>query len=332
MKTILGNSVTLNDIKNNIEILHNKYQDLKITALDDVISNIQKNMYSSDANTLVDVKNEISQCIKIYNNYLTKKITRLIIIRNNDINLCTILEQYINFKIIQNNITDNTPAQLQTQRLDIVPIQNIHEIDTIINTTHTPHATNMLNILDILNNISLEDIDIFTNNILKKYNYNITNIETVLINSDLSVNFNINLIKLSKILQNKGWFNTYEPDEHSGVNLKYYFNTLNDVQGICNCEVHCASKEKYPVCAKVTILIFRPGSIIITGSRSLEHLNVAHKFILTFLQTHMTAIKIIENKDDTESKNIALYNNECRKISKKTRLFYVQKKNIIVNL
>jgi len=159
--------------------------------------------------------------------------------------------------------------------------------------------------------------------------YYISDLETVLINSDLTVNFNINLKKLSKIFTKKGLFNTYEPDEHSGVNVKYYFNSLNKIQGFCNCKIHCATKEKYPICTKVTILIFRPGSIIITGSRNIIHLKSAHSLLIKLLEDNMNAIKIIEDQDDYDIRQIALLNNECRKISRKPRLFYIKKDTII---
>jgi TATA-box binding protein (TBP) (component of TFIID and TFIIIB) len=167
------------------------------------------------------------------------------------------------------------------------------------------------------------------NEINEPYNYHVSNTETVLINSDLSVNFNINLKKLSKILKKKGLFNTYEPDEHSGINLKYYYNIANLVQGFCNCQPHCATKEKHPVCTKITILIFRPGSIIITGSRNIEQLKSAHELIVKLMEENMNSVKVEDAIDD--NKHIALLNNEFRKISRKPRLFYIKRENIITN-
>ena len=205
--------------------------------------------------------------------------------------------------------------------------------------------TQSLDIIDKLNNISLNDIDLITTTVnqeeqqlqkqlqqkqLQKHlPYNICNIETVLINSDFSVNFNIHLKKLSKILTSKGLFNTYDPDEHSGINLKYYFNKANNTQGYCKCEKHCATKEKNPVCTKVTILIFRTGSIIITGSRKLEHLKSAYELIKTLLEEHMQTIKIIEGIEERNAKTTALENNKNRKLSRKPQLFYIKKKDII---
>ena len=307
MENILLSSKTLIDIKNNIANLSNKYQDFKFEDLDTIMVNISKNIYSNDDNSIVDIKYEIYQFIKIYQRHLEKKINRLVIIRNNDVNICYNLEIYINLQLEKNNIKQNV---------------KIDGPDNLSSSTDTEN---------IFNNISLENIDLSNNIITQPYNYNVSNIETFLINSDLAVNFNINLKKLSKILSSKGLYNSYDPDEHSGVNLKYYFNDLNSKQGFCTCDIHCATKEKYPVCTKVTILLFRPGSIIITGSRNIEHLKSAHSLILKLLEENMHTIKIFEDKEETEIRNIALLNNEFRKISRKPRLFYIKKNNIIMN-
>ena len=177
--------------------------------------------------------------------------------------------------------------------------------------------------------IPLEKIELFTNRISKPHEYKVNGTHTVMINSDLTVNFNINLKKMSKILKKKGLFNTYEPDEHSGVNMRYYHNPNNTNQGYCNCDPHCSTKEKRSICTKVTVLIFRPGSIIITGARNIEQLREVHKLIVSILKECMHLVKMNDNPED--NKHVALLNNEFRKISKKTRLFYIKKQNIITN-
>ena len=258
-----------------------------------------------------DIKSACFQFIKLYLALLDKKIHRLTIIRNNDIQITNNhlgLEQYIKQKQQQQR-QQQLPDHPQT--LVIAEQQQLPDYP------------------QILNNISLMDIDLLTQDITQPYNYNVSNIETVLINSDFSVNFNIHLKKFAKILTNKGLFNTYDPDEHSGINLKYYFNKVNDTQGYCKCDIHCATKEKYPVCTKVTILIFRPGSIIITGSRNLIHLKSAHELILKLLEENMATIKINEDIEDRSAKNTALLNNEIRKMSRKPQLFYIKKNSII---
>ena len=79
----------------------------------------------------------------------------------------------------------------------------------------------------------------------------------------------------------------------------------------------------------MTILIFRTGSIIITGSRKLEHLKSAYELIKTLLEEHMQTIKIIEGIEERNAKTTALENNKNRKLSRKPQLFYIKKKDII---
>lgn len=291
MEQVLSSSKTLFELSDNVDKLSIKYQDFKFSELDDILMNISRNIYSTDENTLVDIKSEVYQFIKIYRNLLEKKINRLVIIRNIDVLICYNLEKYLQSSQSKSNQSLLNKAQFS--------------------------------------NISMESLDLITGEITEPCNYHVSNTETVLINSDFTVNFNINLKKMSKILIKKGLFNTYEPDEHSGINLKYYYNTLNVLQGFCNCNPHCSTKEKHPICTKITILIFRPGSIIITGSRNLEQLQSAHELIIKLMEENMKAVRVEDTADD--NKHISLMNNEFRKISKKPRLFYIKKSNIIMS-
>ena len=149
-----------------------------------------------------------------------------------------------------------------------------------------------------------------------------------MINSNLLINHNINLKKMSKILRRSGLYNSFEPDDYPGVLTKYYYNINNTVQGVCNCNPHCSTKEKHSTCTKITISVFRPGSVIITGARNIIQLMSAHDLIIKILKDNIDTIKAISN-DDYDQKQIALLNNEFRKISRKPRLFYIKKINII---
>ena len=53
----------------------------------------------------------------------------------------------------------------------------------------------------------------------------------------------------------------------------------------------------------------------------------AHDKILEILKDNIAIVKGIDNEDD--NKQIAILNNEFRKISKKPRLFFIKKENII---
>jgi len=284
LENILTKSNTLIEIKSNIDNIIKKYTDFKFTQLDKILSDINKNLYNDDEQTVNNLKHEIFKYHKQYIHLLEKKVNRLVNIRTIDITICNAVKQYI--------------------------LKNSSDISSDINMI-----------------IPLEKLELLNEMITEPHNYYVSGTETVLINSDLSINHNINLKKISKILKNEGLFNTYDPDEYPGVLTKYYYNPNNLVQGICNCPVHCSTREKHSICTKVTISVFRPGSIIITGARKLLHLMAAHDKILKILKDNIKIIKGIDNEDD--NKQIAILNNEFRKISKKTRLFFIKKDQII---
>ena len=284
LENILTKSNTLIEIKSNIDNIIKKYTDFKFTQLDKILSDINKNLYNDDEQTVNNLKHEIFKYHKQYIHLLEKKVNRLVNIRTIDITICNAVKQYI--------------------------LKNSSDISSDINMI-----------------IPLEKLELLNEMITEPHNYYVSGTETVLINSDLSINHNINLKKISKILKNEGLFNTYDPDEYPGVLTKYYYNPNNLVQGICNCPVHCSTREKHSICTKVTISVFRPGSIIITGARKLLHLMAAHDKILKILKDNIRIIKGIDNEDD--NKQIAILNNEFRKISKKTRLFFIKKDKII---
>lgn len=155
-------------------------------------------------------------------------------------------------------------------------------------------------------------------------NYHISNINTELINSDYSCGFCINLNVLSAFLKKKyNIYNSYKPDEYPGVLTKYYYHPDNKRQGICSCEPHCSSKEKKSRCCKITISIFRPGSIIITGAKSIEQLKHTYGVINTILKDNYKYLKGTEQDDDLKKNP-----NDNRKICRKPRLFYIEKNNI----
>ena len=155
-------------------------------------------------------------------------------------------------------------------------------------------------------------------------NYHISNINTELINSDYSCGFCINLNVLSAFLKKKyNIYNSYKPDEYPGVLTKYYYHPDNKKQGICSCEPHCSSKEKKSRCCKITISIFRPGSIIITGAKSIEQLKHTYGVINTILKDNYKYLKGNEQDDDIKKNP-----NDNRKICRKPRLFYIEKNNI----
>ena len=78
---------------------------------------------------------------------------------------------------------------------------------------------------------------------------------------------------------------------------------------------------------EVSIFIFQKGNIIITGARSIDQLKSAYLLIYNILKENIKVLKGIEQDDD--QKQLALLNNEFRKISRKPRLFYIKKTDIV---
>jgi len=306
LETTLSNSKTLINVKNNIDELMKKYTDFKFPLLDRLLSDINKDMFSNDEQTLIDIKHEIFKFNRIYKHFLEKKINRLVTIRTIDITICNSVKTYLlkECKINQSEI--EVPVSVNNKLIKLNKLSNS------------------------LNNyiqIPIEKLELIIESIIEPHNYFVSNIQTVMINSDFSINHNINLKRISKILKKKGLYNSYEPDEYPGVLTKYYYNLNNTVQGLCNCTPHCSTKEKHSICTKITISVFRPGSVIITGARNTEQLLSAYQLIIKILKENIEYIKGIEYDDD--NKHIAIMNNEFRKISRKPRLFFIKKSNII---
>ena len=109
---------------------------------------------------------------------------------------------------------------------------------------------------------------------------------------------NINNLKLYQLIKNKfkGIFCSYEPDKYQAVKIYYMYNTMNKVQtGICLCDKDCKSKRKRTGsgpnnCKKVTIAVFRTGSVIITGGNCKGHVESAYNFMNELMKNHYLEI------------------------------------------
>ena len=159
--------------------------------------------------------------------------------------------------------------------------------------------------------------------------YRVSDIETHLINSDYNVNFYINLDELVKVLTSYDIYNYYNPTSYPGILAKFYYNDANPIQGICNCERHCSTREKRSICTKITISIFRPGSIIITGSKSIPQLIETYKIFNRILFKHYAEIKGTMLEEDIKQNSIL--NNELRKLGRKHKIFYFPKSRIVIS-
>uniref|UniRef100_A0A6C0IXP0 Uncharacterized protein n=1 Tax=viral metagenome TaxID=1070528 RepID=A0A6C0IXP0_9ZZZZ len=142
----------------------------------------------------------------------------------------------------------------------------------------------------------------------------------VLINSDYDCGFMIHRDNLANILINK--FNlsvNFDCENYPGVKLQYFYNTETNSNGICNCLKKCIGKgdgNSINNCKKITISTFQSGKIIITGGRTIEHINTAYNYFNQILENYYNEI-VKSDTDDT--KLIKNY---------KRQHFYIKKQNI----
>jgi len=117
-------------------------------------------------------------------------------------------------------------------------------------------------------------------------------LETVLINSDFNINSPIKREILHRLIVKDNYLSSYEPCNYPGVNIKYYYNPLIDNKGICECECPCNGKGKDNTCKRITIAVFKSGSIIITGGRNKKHIQVAYEFITNFIEKNKEEVLV----------------------------------------
>ena len=111
-----------------------------------------------------------------------------------------------------------------------------------------------------------------------------------MINSDFNTNFKIDLNKLLDILNNleDNLFIKFNPEKYRGLIIGFYWNEKNIEQiGICHCSNKCKGKgngKGEGQCKKITISIFKSGSIIITGGFLIKQIEDAYTFINNLLK------------------------------------------------
>ena len=126
------------------------------------------------------------------------------------------------------------------------------------------------------------------NQIIEKHDVEMEDYRIVLINCDFELPHEIERYKLHEEITQNNYYSSYEPCSYPGVNIKYYINTTND-NGICNCETMCNGKGKGigdGDCKRVTIAVFKSGSIIITGGQNVEQILKSYNFITDFIKGH----------------------------------------------
>ena len=162
-------------------------------------------------------------------------------------------------------------------------------------------------LLDYLKNE--KDIFIEDENENEISNLKIENYKITMINSDFNTNFKIDLLKLLNILNttDKNIFTKFNPEKYRGLIIGYFWNTNKKIQdGKCNCTKKCNGKGTGTgdgQCKKITISIFKSGSIIITGGRLIEQVNDAYKNINSILKKHYFEIIKLSILDFIEEDN-----------------------------
>ncbi len=129
---------------------------------------------------------------------------------------------------------------------------------------------------DIFMNESIENIE----------KLEICGFESTMINSNFSLNFKLDLDTFYNCIEkeNKNILKMYDSEKYRGLKIGYFWNDKKgkNQDGICNCAKKCKGKGKGTLtgeCKKVTIAVFKSGSIIITGGRTDEQTFKAYDFI-----------------------------------------------------
>ena len=157
-------------------------------------------------------------------------------------------------------------------------------------------------------------------------NLKIIDYEITMINSDYNCNFKIDLIKLLDILNKneKDLFTKFNPEKYRGLIIGYYWNTNKKIQdGKCLCPVKCngkIDKKEIGKCKKITIAIFKSGSIIITGGKLVKQVEDAYKSINELFDKYyhdIIKLSILDFIDEDEEDNYI--ENDLKIIEKKSK-------------
>ena len=115
-----------------------------------------------------------------------------------------------------------------------------------------------------------------------------------LINTDYALNKFINQDALHKILINEyNLFSMLEKTIYQGINTKFFYNTRDPGQGICQCKQFCKGQgtgEGEGECKRITMSIFRTGRIIITGARQIHQIDAAYDFLNRVFDRHQGTV------------------------------------------
>ena len=123
--------------------------------------------------------------------------------------------------------------------------------------------------------------------------------QITMINANYNIGYKIDANEIFSIIKNKyNLYVSYEPDRYQGVKISYLWNILNKLKdGKCHCKSKkCNGKGKNingfgdGRCKKVTIAIFKTGSIVITGARILDQTTDSYNFINDLIKKYSSDI------------------------------------------
>lgn len=125
---------------------------------------------------------------------------------------------------------------------------------------------------------------------MSKDNY-ISDTKLVMINSDFKISKNINQKELCELLYNKKYSNflltIYQNAKYPAINCK--FIPSDKVVEHANFQLKNGFNKKFP--GVISLLIFRSGSIIITGGNKIEEYYEAYSTILKIFNDYPTILK-----------------------------------------
>jgi hypothetical protein len=189
----------------------------------------------------------------------------------------------------------------------------------------------------------IKEQNIIKKNIFKQLK--IMNYQITMINSDFNTNFKIDLIKLLTILNNndKELFTKFNPEKYRGLMIGFYWNKSKNIQcGKCLCKIRCKGKgngDGEGNCKKITIAIFKSGSVIITGGRLVKQIEDSYKFINNiFAKYYHDIIKlsildfINEDNDDIENIEDIEHNEDNEDNDYNEDILTNKKENNIINI
>ena len=268
-------------------------------------------------NYSMDERNELYASLTQFNK-LKKIKSNIIYYENNK------LKQFLNEHIIYlKKIISKYKSRI---------VQTIYSDNYFISKLKTLYTTILDDCNKYLNNSDLRLTApgyITKKTVMSNKQFKVGTISVDLIKSEFNNGMGHKLVHFSDRLREDKYniFNTYNPNTgHAGILIKFYYNEkyLDKKPGLCHCDDFCINKkrsERPDKCTCLTIIIFRPANITITGGKTVKQIKYAYEFINKF---------IADNVDDVcyNISKVEIAENKMKKIIKKQPMF-IKKSSIV---